>query len=87
MVEVVKRDKETSESLARRFSHSLQQSKVLIKARKTRFWTKKKTKRQLVKDALYREMMKNEIDKLKKRGKFDEENFKDVKRKILNKEK
>ncbi|MDA3814794.1 MAG: hypothetical protein PF549_00295 [Patescibacteria group bacterium] len=87
MVEVEKKDKETSESLIRRFSRRMQQSRVLMKARKGRFLTKKKTKRVLRDDALYRQNMKKEVDKLKKMGKFDEDNFKDIKKKILNKNK
>lgn len=85
MVEVRKKDKETSESLIRRFSRQLQQSKVLVKARKSRFHTKKKSKRELRQEALYKAKMRKEVDKLKKLGKFDEEKFKDLKKKILEK--
>jgi ribosomal protein S21 len=85
MVEVRKKDKETSESLIRRFSRQLQQSGVLIKARKSRFRLKKKSKREIREEALYKAKMKKEIDKLKKLGKFDEEKFKDLKKKILEK--
>ncbi len=87
MVEVEKKDKETSESLIRRFSRRMQQSRVLMTARKGRFLAKKKTKRVLRDDALYRKNMKKEVDKLKKMGKFDEDNFKDIKKRILNKNK
>jgi ribosomal protein S21 len=83
MVEVKKKDKETSESLIRRFSRRLQQSGVLMKARKNRFHKKRKTKRQLKMDALYRVKVGKEVDKLKKMGKFDEEKFRDIKKKIL----
>ena len=83
MVEVEKKDKETSESLIRRFSRRMQQSGVLMKARKGRFASKKKTRRELREDALYRQKMKKEIDKLKKMGKFDEETFKNVKKKLI----
>ena len=83
MVEVVKKDKETSESLIRRFTRRLQQSGVLVKARKTRFRTKDKTKRKVREEALYRTKVKKEVDKLKKLGKFDEEKFKDLKKKLF----
>lgn len=85
MVEVRKKDKETSESLIRRFTRRLQQSGVLVTARKSRFHAKKKTKRQLKQNALYKVKIRKEVDKLKKLGKFDDENFKDLKRKILGK--
>lgn len=85
MVEVKKKDKETSESLIRRFSRRLQQSGVLVQARKTRFRSKDKTKRQMRQEALYRAKMRKEVDKLKKQGKFDEEKLKDLKKTILGK--
>lgn len=83
MVEVKRRDKETSESLFRRFSRQLQQSRVLLHARKNRFKTKEKSRRQLREGAVYRQKVKKEVDRLKKIGKFDEENFKDMKKKII----
>lgn len=84
MVKVEKRDKESTENLIRRFNKTLQQSGVLTKARGQRFRHKDKTKNQLIKEAVYKIMMKKEIDKLKKMDKFDEENFKDIKRRILS---
>lgn len=85
MVEVVKKEKETSESLIRRFTRRLQQSGVLVKARKTRFRTKDKSKRKQREEALYRAKVRKEVDKLKKVGKFDEEHFKDLKKKLFGK--
>lgn len=82
MVEVEKKDKETSESLIRRFSKQLQQSGVLPQARKLRFRAKKKTKRQLREEAIYKQKVRKEVDKLKKMGVFTEEKLKDVKKKI-----
>lgn len=83
MVEVKRRDKETSESLFRRFSRQIQQSRVLLSARKNRFKTKEKSRRQLRESALYRQKVKVAVDRLKKLGKFDEERFKDLKKKII----
>jgi len=83
MVEVVKKDKETSESLIRRFSRRMQESKVLMRARKSQFNVKTKSKKQLKDDALYRKKVKKEADKLKKMGIFDDEKFKEVKKRIL----
>lgn len=82
MVEVEKKEKETSESLIRRFTRQIQQSGVLPKARKLRFLQKKKTKRELREDAIYRSKVKKEVDKLKKMGIFDDEKLKDIKRKM-----
>lgn len=83
MVEVEKKDKETSESLIRRFSRRMQESKVLVKARQSQFKVKEKSKKQLKEDALYRKKVKKEADKLKKMGIFDDEKFKEVKKRIL----
>lgn len=85
MVEVRKKERETEESLIRRFTRTLQQSRVLNVARSSRFKQKKKTKRQLIKEAIYKERMKKEIDKLKKMDRFDEEKLKDIKKKIAEK--
>jgi len=83
MVEVRKRDNETSESLFRRFSRQLQQSKILVEARNNRFKKKEKSRRQLREGAIYRQKVRKEVERLKKIGKFDEEKFKDLKKKII----
>ena len=82
MIEVKKKDRETSESLIRRFSRRVHQSGVLLTARKGRFYAKDKSRRQVRESAQYRAKVKKEVDKLKKIGKFDEESFKRVKKKI-----
>jgi len=79
MIQVKKKDRETSESLIKRFSRRVQQSGVLLEARHGRFYKKDKSKRQLRESALYRAKMKKEVDKLKKIGKFDEEALKRIK--------
>ncbi len=86
MVEVQKKDRETSEGLIRRFSRQLQQSGVLPRARKLRFRLKKKTRRQLREEAMYKEKVRNEVEKMKKMGIFDEEKLKDIKKKISTKQ-
>ncbi len=82
MIEVRKKDKETSESLLRRFSRRVQQSGVLVHARKSRFRKDEKSKREKRNEALYKIKIRKEIDKLKKLGKFDEEALKNIKRKM-----
>lgn len=82
MIEVKKKDRETAESLIRRFSRRVQQSGVLIRARKTRFRADEKSKREKREEALYKVKIRKHIDKAKKLGKFDEEALKDIKRKM-----
>ncbi len=82
MIQVKKKDRETSEALIRRFSRRVQQSGVLLSARSGRFFTKPKTRRQMRLSAQYRSRVKKEVDKLKKLGKFDEEALQRVKRKL-----
>jgi len=83
MIEVKKKDRESSESLIRRFSRKVQQSGVLVQARKSRFRTEDKTKREVREGAMYRTKVKKIVDHLKKLGKFDEETFKNVKKKLI----
>jgi ribosomal protein S21 len=82
VIEVKKKEKETSESLIRRFSRRVQQSGVLVHARKSRFRKDEKNKREKRVEALYKIKIRKEIDKLKKLGKFDEEALKNIKRKM-----
>lgn len=83
MIEVKKKDKETSENLIRRFTRRVQQSGVLVNARKSRFRKDKKTRREVRIGAMYRAKVKKVVDNLKKMGKFDEETFKNVKKKLI----
>jgi len=82
MIEVKKKDRETAESLIRRFSRRVQQSGVLVHARRSRFRIEEKSKMELRQGAMYRSKVKKVVDKLKKMGKFDEENFKQAKKKM-----
>lgn len=82
MIEVKKKDKETSENLIRRFTRRVQQSGVLMHVRRTRFHKDDKSKLKKRDEALYKIKLRKEIDKLKKMGKFDEESLKDIKRKM-----
>jgi hypothetical protein len=83
MIEVKKKDRESSESLIRRFSRKVQQSGVLVQARKARFRKDEKSKREMREGAMYKIKVKKVVDKLKKMGKFDEANFKNVKKKLI----
>lgn len=57
-IEVRKKDRESSTSLLRRFVRRVQQSGVLVNARKGRFYDKGSTKRQKKQSALRREELK-----------------------------
>lgn len=71
-VEVRKKDKESTGSLLRRFSRRVQQSGVLLRARRSRFFTKQKTKRQLKASALRREQLRAQRKELIKLGMLEE---------------
>lgn len=73
MVQVQKRDKETTSSLIRRFTRRVQQSGLLVQARSTRFFQKQKSKRQLKQTALHRVKIIAEKEKLRKLGKLEDE--------------
>lgn len=83
MIEVKKKDRESSESLIRRFSRRVQQSGVLVQARRIRFRTEEKSKREMRAGAMYKAKVKKVVNQLKKMGKFDEENFRNVKKKLI----
>jgi ribosomal protein S21 len=72
MIEVKKRDNESSESLLRRFSRRVQQSGVLIRAKKRRFYEPPKNKREVRTDAIRRQTIRAQRELLRKMGKLEE---------------
>jgi len=68
MVSVKKQEGESNFSLLRRFSRKVQQSGILLKARKNRFYQKPKTKRERYLAALFREEIRKEKNRLMKQG-------------------
>ena len=75
MVEVKKKDNESFENLLRRFNRKIQQSGVLIRARKARYFTPNKS-RNLVRVAARRKAInKEEREELKRIGKFVPKKF------------
>lgn len=68
-----KKENETTGSLLRRFTRRVQQSRVLIQARKNRFYLSQPTKRQKKLSALYRMKMTKERQRLEKLGLLEEE--------------
>lgn len=71
-VEVQKRDNESSESLIRRFSRKVQQSGVLLQARKVRYYERKKSKKRVREEAQRRSELQAERERLIKLGEIDE---------------
>lgn len=67
-VEVKRKLKESVSSMLRRFSRKMQLSGVLLSAKKARFQRKKRSKNLRKKDAIYKEGMKKERERLEKMG-------------------
>ncbi|OGZ24243.1 MAG: hypothetical protein A2896_00125 [Candidatus Nealsonbacteria bacterium RIFCSPLOWO2_01_FULL_43_32] len=70
-LEVKKQERETAQSLVRRFGKRVQQSGLLIRARKTRFRKRPKSHLAKKRAALRREELRKEYQKLKKLGKIN----------------
>lgn len=70
MVEVKRKDGESFESLLRRFNRKIQQSGVLVRARKIRFYEPGKSRNLLREDALRRAINREKREELKKLGKL-----------------
>lgn len=73
MVEVRRRENETTGAMLRRFTRRVQQSGILIRARKERFYQFKLTKIAVRERALRRIQLRKEREKLEKLGKLPEE--------------
>jgi len=71
-VGVRRKEKEPVGSLLRRFSRRVQQSGVLINARRSRFYQKPKTKRQAKASALRREQLRSQRKEMMKMGLLEE---------------
>jgi ribosomal protein S21 len=82
MIQVRKKEKESAESLIRRFSRRVQQSGVLRQVRKRRFHQPEKSRGARREEALYKVEIRKEISRLKKLGKFDDEALREIKKKM-----
>lgn len=71
-IEVKRKERESTSSMLRRFVRRVQQSGVLVNARKGRFYDRGKTKRQKKQSALRREDLKVLRSKLYKAGQIKE---------------
>jgi small subunit ribosomal protein S21 len=70
MVEVKRKENESFESLLRRFNRKIQQSGVLVRARKIRFYTPGRSRNLLREDAQRRAINREKREELKKQGKL-----------------
>ena len=82
MVEVKRKQNESIGSLMRRFNRFVQQSGVLLKAKKSQFRQKKQTKRKEKMSAIMGMHLSALRRRLEKLGKYDEETFEEEKRKM-----
>ena len=73
MVYVKRKDRETTAAMLRRFTRRVQQSGVLLRARKTRFYLKKQSKRSQREKALRRITLAKERERLAKLGRAPED--------------
>ncbi len=74
VVEVKKKDGESVESLLRRFTKKVQQSGVLLRAKRSRFFEPPRSKRAIRASAIRRSEIKVRKDFLRKIGKLEEYN-------------
>lgn len=72
MFEVKKKEHESLDSLLRRFHRKVQQSGVIIQAKKVRYYERPKSKQRQRKEAIRKTELKQERDTLKKLGKLEE---------------
>lgn len=82
MVEVKRKPNESIGSLLRRFSRFVQQSGVLVKAKKSQFKEKKLTERKEKQAAIMGVHLRGLRKRLEKLGKYDEDTFDEEKRKL-----
>lgn len=75
MLEAKKRDHENSEGLVRRFTRIVQQSGVLLQAKKVRYHEPKKSRNRIREEAQRKGELQAERDRLIKLGEIDEFSF------------
>ncbi|HLD86119.1 MAG TPA: 30S ribosomal protein S21 [Patescibacteria group bacterium] len=75
MIEVKRREGESVEGLLRRFTKRIQQSGVILRTKKRRFFVTPKTKREQRSDALRRAAIRERREYLRKTGLLSEEDL------------
>ena len=81
-MEVKRKPNESTGSLLRRFSRLVQQSKIVINAKKARYVEKNPNERVIKNRAIMREQLRNLRKRLERFGQYDDETFEEEKRKI-----
>lgn len=69
-LETRKKEKESSQSLVRRFSKNIKRSGLLVRARQSRYKKREKSEQMKKKSALRREELREKYQKMKKLGKI-----------------
>ncbi len=82
MVEVKRKPNESIGSLMRRFNRFVQQSGVLVKAKKSQYRAKNVTERKEKNAAIMGMHLSHLRKKLEKLGKYDDDTFEEEKRKL-----
>lgn len=72
MVEVKKREHESTESLIRRFHRRVVASGTILDAKRVRFYLRPKSKQRRRTEAIRRSELKREYDRLRKLGKLED---------------
>ena len=84
MIEVKKKERESVESLIRRFNKRVQQSGVLLRAKKKRFYETGKTKTERRSAALRNRLSQERKEYLRKTGQLTEEELKSKSPRVRN---
>ncbi len=84
-MEVKRKPNESVGSLMRRFSRLVQQSRLLVRAKKSKHFEKKPTERVEKNRAIMREQLRALRKKLERLGKYDEDSFEEEKKKLKQK--
>ena len=85
MVEVKRKQNESVGSMLRRFNRLMQQTGVLVNAKKKRYFSKKANERKEKQTAIMREELSSLRKRLEKTGTYSEEVFDEEKRKVKQK--
>ena len=84
-MEVKRKPNESIGSLMRRFGRLVQQARLIVRAKKSKYFTKKPTERVEKNRAIMREELRSLRKRLERLGKYDEETFEDEKKKVKQK--
>lgn len=84
-MEVKRKPNESTGSLMRRFSRLVQQSRIIVNAKKARYAEKKPNERVLKNRAIMREELRSLRKRLERLGKYDDDSFEEEKKKVKRK--